>query len=110
MKPTKAKINGKLYQFKYTVNSLCELEAATEYKDMNQLMAASQAGSIGAVRAMVWAGLIWDKPNLTINEVGDLMGDLSGMQKFAEAVGKAFAASSPDAPKGEDDTATDPTK
>lgn len=110
MKPTKAKINGKLYQFKYTVNALAKLEEETKYKDMNQLMTASQAGSIGAVRAMVWAGLIWDKPELTIEEVGDLMGDLSGMQQFAEAVGKAFAASTPVVTKSEDDKAVGPTK
>jgi len=110
MKPTKVKINGKIYAFKYTVNSLCELEEATQYKDINQLMAAVQTGSIGAIRAMVWAGLIWDKPELTMKEMGKLMGDLSGMQQFAEAVGKAFVASSPDAPKGQDDNAVDPTK
>lgn len=110
MKPTKVKINSKIYAFKYTVNSLCELEASTEYKDINQLMAAVQTGSIGAIRAMVWAGLIWDQPDLTMGEVGEFMGDLSGMQQFAEAVGKAFVASSPDAPKGEQDTAADPTK
>lgn len=110
MKPTKVKINGKIYAFKYTVNSLCELEEATQYKDINQLMAAVQTGSIGAIRAMVWAGLIWDQPDLTMNEVGGFMGDMAGMQQFAEAVGKAFVASSPEAPKVKDDEAADPTK
>lgn len=112
MKPVKVKINGKVYKFKYTINSLCELEETTQYKDMSQLMAASQAGSIAAVRAMVWAGLIWDNPDLTIDEVGESMGDLQGMQKFADAVGKAFVASVPDVPKDEDedDKAADPTK
>jgi len=110
MKPTKVKINGKIYEFKYTVNSLCELEAATDYKDINQLMVAVQTGSIMAIRAMVWAGLIWRKPDLTLSEIGEVMGDLSGMQKFAEAVGEAFAASSPVAPKVEGDTEADPMK
>lgn len=109
MKPTKVKINGKIYAFKYTVNSLCELEESTQYKDINQLMAAVQTGSIAAIRAMVWAGLIWDQPDLTTDEVGGFMGDLSGMQKFAEAVGKAFVASSPEAPKGDDGDTVDPT-
>ena len=110
MKTTKVKINGKIYSFKYTVNSLCELEEATEYKDINQLMAAVQTGSIAAIRAMVWAGLIWEKPELTMEEVGEFMGGLSGMTKFAAAIGETFSASSPEAPKGDRDTTADPTK
>lgn len=110
MKATKVKIDGKLYQFKYTINSLSELEDNTKYTDLNELQNAANTGSVSAMRALVWAGLIWNKPELTLMETGELMGNLKHLKEFMIAAAKALAESSPEAPKGEKEKADNPTK
>ena len=110
MKSTKVKIDNKLYQFKYTINSLSELEENTKYTDLNELQNAANTGSVSAMRALVWAGLIWDKPELTLAQTGDLMGSLKHLKEFMIAAAKALKDSSPEVSKDEQDKAGPPKK
>jgi hypothetical protein len=73
---------------KFTLNALAELE------DMYGSVQAAfdkleKENSMKALRAILWAGLIWDSPDLTEMQVGNLI-DIEYMQSLVETLSVAF--------------------
>lgn len=84
-------------------NALCQAEEVT---GINFLMGEFTFSSVRVMRALVWAGLIHEDPNLTLPEVGDLIEE-AGADKVARVIIDAFAAAMPKT-KPEDEDETDP--
>ena len=61
----------------FTLNAMAELE--DKYGSVDKAFEALDNGSIKAVRCVLWAGLIHAEPNLTEQEVGNLI-DIQYMQ------------------------------
>lgn len=73
---------------KFTLNALAELE------DMFGSVQAAfdkleKENSMKALRAILWAGLIWESPDLTELQVGNLI-DIAYMQDLVDSLGAAF--------------------
>ncbi len=86
-------------------NALCQAEEVT---GINFLMGEFTFSSVRVMRALEWAGLIHEDPNLTLPQVGDLIEE-AGADKIARVIIDAFAAAMPKA-KPEDEDDTDPPK
>lgn len=63
-------INGNKYVMRYTVNSLCALEDRAGMP-IAQLMDFQ----FSATRLLLWAGLMEEQPELTVRDVGALIGE-----------------------------------
>ena len=63
-------INGKKYTMRYTVNSLCALEDRAGMP-LDRLMDRQ----FSATRLLLWAGLAELQPELTVRDVGALIGE-----------------------------------
>lgn len=107
---SKIKLGKKSYTLKYDINAFCALEEHTKYQNMNDLQTRSAAGEISAMRALVWAGMLHENPDITQEQVGLLIGDFKNMTTIMEGVAIAVAESMPDPDEGEDDVEGDPTK
>lgn len=82
----------KLRNLKFTTNALAELED-TLGQPVTQLNA--ETVGIKTLRAMLWAGLLHESPDLSITEAGALMddGDLSEVStRLSEALELAFGS------------------
>lgn len=77
-------------KLRYDTNALAELEDVMG-KPITQLTETTVG--VKALRAMLWAGLLHESPDLTIREAGELM-DYADMktiaEKVTEAIGLAF--------------------
>ena len=90
---------------KFDLNAFCELEEA--YGTMDKAMAAMKDGSVKAVRAVLWAGLIHEDPELTIQQVGSLI-DFHSLNNVVKQLGIALEDALPeeaDNPNGTEDEA-----
>ncbi|MBR1820078.1 MAG: hypothetical protein IJ769_00495 [Clostridia bacterium] len=63
-------IAGRTLELRYTVNSLCALEERAGMP-IDRLMDRQ----FSATRLLLWAGLVEAQPNLTVHDVGALIGD-----------------------------------
>lgn len=63
-------INDKKYTMRYTVNSLCALEDRAGMP-IDRLMERQ----FSAARLLLWAGLMEEQPELSIKDVGAMIGD-----------------------------------
>lgn len=95
---------------KFDLNAFAELEE--KFGNMDNAFLQMQSGSMKAARAMLWAGLLHEDPNLTEREVGGLV-TLSNidavMTRITEAISEAVpgAEAEPDRPAGK---SANPTK
>ena len=80
---------------KFTLNALAELE--DRYGSVDEAFKQLDNNSIKAVRCILWAGLIHEDPELTEQQVGNLI-DIQYMQELMTSLGDAFDA---DMPKNE---------
>lgn len=99
---------GKTWTLVFSVNALCELEAAT---GKTVAAIAAEAGdpermSLGLLRSMVWAGLT-DRHGgeVDVKRAGALMTAI-GAQAVGEKVGEAFSLAFPATKGGEPDPRT----
>lgn len=79
-------------KLRFDTNALAELEDA-----LGQPVTAFDQGNVGikTLRAMIWAGLLHELPDLTVREAGKLMddGDLQEISsKLTEALELAFGS------------------
>lgn len=82
---------------KFDLNAFAELEE--EYGNIEDALKQMEKGSIKALRAILWAGLIHEDENLTPKQVGSLIG-LSDLEELAKSLTKAIKGHLP-APKDE---------
>jgi len=79
---------------KFDLNAFAELEDI--YGDINTAFEAMQRGSIKAIRAMLWAGLVHEDKSLTIEQVGEMV-HLGNMNEVMSAITKAINEAMPEA-------------
>lgn len=99
VKPKPVKItlsDGVERTIKFTLNAMAELE--DRYGSVEEAFKQLDNNSIKAVRCILWAGLIHEDPDLTEQQVGNLI-DIQYMQKLMTSLGDAFGADMPDADK-----------
>ncbi|MBA4547683.1 hypothetical protein H1R82_07345 [Thermoactinomyces intermedius] len=76
-------------KLKYTFSAFCELEEAlgrplTEIKNNFRMK---------DLRALVWAGLLHENPDLTLEETGRLLDEAPSLEDVGDAVAKALEMS-----------------
>lgn len=81
---------------KFTLNALAELE--DRYGSVDEAFKQLDNNSIKAVRCILWAGLIHEDPELTEQQVGNLI-DIQYMQELMASLGEAFDADMPEPEK-----------
>lgn len=85
---------------KFTLNAMAELE--DRYGSVDEAFRQLDNNSIKAVRCILWAGLIHEDPDLTEQQVGNLI-DIQYMQELMASLGEAFDADMPESEKLPDD-------
>ena len=78
---------------KFTLNAMAELE--DRYGSVEEAFKQLDNNSIKAVRCILWAGLIHEDPDLTEQQVGNLI-DIQYMQELMASLGDAFDADMPE--------------
>ena len=81
---------------KFTLNAMAELE--DRYGSVEEAFKQLDNNSIKAVRCILWAGLIHADPDLTEQQVGNLI-DIQYMQELMASLGEAFDADMPEPEK-----------
>lgn len=81
---------------KFTLNAMAELE--DRYGSVEEAFKQLDNNSIKAVRCILWAGLIHEDPDLTEQQVGNLI-DIQYMQELMASLGDAFNADMPEPEK-----------
>ncbi len=93
-------MDGVERSIKFTLNALAELE-----DKFGSVQAAfdklEKENSIKALRAILWSGLIHEDPNLTEQEVGNLI-DINYMQELMGNIGEAFDEDLPEPEPGDE--------
>ena len=89
------KLGGKTYNFRFDFNALCEFSHTIDIP-ISEIgdKSASQMGP-WEIRALIWAGLIWENPDLTVSDVGDMI-EFSELGYIAEKAVEAFEAAFPE--------------
>lgn len=77
---------------KFTLNAMAELE--DRYGSVDEAFKQLDNNSIKAVRCILWAGLMHEDPDLTEQQVGNLI-DIQYMQELMASLGDAFNADMP---------------
>lgn len=98
------------YKLSFSVNSLCELEAALDLPIATIITTIQNPKEVRLrfIRALMWAGLQDYHDEVTLKDAGLIVTDI-GIQPAMEAVGTAFKLAFPDAPKGGKASANPPT-
>jgi hypothetical protein len=78
----------KARNLKFDFNAICELEDALG-KPVTQLK--EENVGFRELRAMLWAGLLHESPDLTVEEAGALVSEAESVQYVTEKVVEAFA-------------------
>ena len=78
---------------KFTLNALAELE--DRYGSVDEAFKQLDNNSIKAVRCVLWAGLIHEDPELTEQQVGNLI-DIQYMQELMSSLNDAFDSNMPE--------------
>ena len=81
---------------KFTLNAMAELE--DRYGSVEEAFKQLDNNSIKAVRCILWAGLIHEDPDLTEQQVGNLI-DIQYMQELMASLNDAFDSDMPVAEK-----------
>ena len=91
------KIGDTLYRFCFDFNACAQVQALTGVNVFN----VPESGTLNPVffRAQVWASLLRDQPNLTLEDAGRLI-TVRTMSAVGEAVAKAWAESQAEAEPG----------
>jgi len=102
-KPVELDLGGKKRKLKFDLNAFAELEEY--YGSIDEVMQALEKGSIKALRSIIWAGLLYEDPDLKPRDVGAWI-EIQDLPAFSETLGAALTAALPT----EDSTKEDPLK
>lgn len=93
IRPKSITINlDKERHLKFDLNAFAELEEI--YGDFETAMNEMTKGSVKAVRAILWAGLVHEDETLTIKQVGSMI-DMSNISYVVEIISKAISEAMP---------------
>ena len=115
-------LDGKERHLRFTFNALCRMEQSLG-TSVNNIILSGLAGFV-EVRALMWAALLDETPNLTVEEAGNLIGAyleeggsfIKLASKMVEAlersglIGKPTEASSAGAPLASASSSTSPSE
>lgn len=90
-KPVKVMLD-KERTLKFDLNAFAALEE--EHGSVEAALDSLDKGSVKALRAVLWAGLVHEDENLTAKDVGRLI-TLADLQRVTEAVNEAISRSLP---------------
>ena len=85
----------------YDLNAFAELEEV--FGTVEEALRALESGKLKALRAIIWCGLIHEDAQLSITDVGALIG-LGDMEKVALALNEAISSAMPQAEVKETET------
>ncbi len=91
-KPIELDLGGKKRNLRFDLNAFAELEEY--YGTIDGAMEALEKGSIKALRAIIWAGLLHEEPELKPSDVGSWI-DIQDLPAFSETLGQALTAALP---------------
>ena len=74
-------------KIKFTLNALAELEDI--FGSVEAAFSKLEQNSMKAVRAILWAGLLYHSPELTEQQVGNLI-DIEYLQELTQTIDSAF--------------------
>jgi len=78
-------------RLRYSMNALVNMEEALE-KPIGRIISEFNAGMFGLkdIRAVIWAGLLHENPDLTQEQVGDMIDEAESMNYVIRQVGEAL--------------------
>ena len=90
-------VDGNEHELRYTIGALKALQSKTGLKGLQPLMKRLQdVGDANDLGSMIWAGLLHENKDLTLEEAGDLIDKAGGIMEavgsLIEAFGNAFPA------------------
>jgi hypothetical protein len=91
-KPVTIELGNKKWQLLYDLNAFAELEEM--YGSVEKAMDELEKGTLKAIRAILWAGLVHQDETLTQKEVGKLI-TLDKLESVSIAMSKALEISLP---------------
>jgi hypothetical protein len=77
---------------RFDLNAFAELEDS--FGTIDEALGAMEKGSIKALRAILWSGLIHEDENLTLRDVGSLI-TLADLPKLTEGINQAIVSAVP---------------
>lgn len=92
VKPVPIELGGKQRTLLYDLNAFIELEE--HYGSIDGAMEALEKGSIKALRAILWAGLLHEEEDLKPRDVGSWI-TINELPTFSEVLGKALSGALP---------------
>lgn len=91
-------LGEKQYRLRYDLNAFAVLE--DYYPTVEECLNALAKGSIKALRAVLFAGLVHEDPELTPEKVGELI-TLADLPSLGEQLTQALISAMPEIPKSE---------
>lgn len=96
---------GGIYKLQFTINGMCEFEAAAERSFIEFVQSLSKGGDrllLSDLRLLIWAGFQEHHPSMTLRQAGEIITDLGGlgptMDIIQDAIGKAMPEPGPGEP------------
>jgi hypothetical protein len=96
-------VDGRAYKVRYSWNSAADFEDALQGRALSDALldVAKQRLSAKSLRAMLWAGLQENHPEVTLKEAGDLIGRM-GRREAQRVMGAALRYYFPELEEGKD--------
>lgn len=89
-------VNGKAYTLRLDLNAICTLEDVLSTPEhpvtFREALDLIEQKSLRATRALVWAGLRQHHPTMSIEDAGDLLLEMGGVDGIDRKIGDAVAA------------------
>lgn len=101
IKGEEVELNGEKLTILFDFNAFAAMEEVTG-KNVEDLLEEFSAGSFRILRLFFWAGLLHERPALTVLEAGKMI-DLAKFQEIVIAVGKALQKALPQAQQAQED-------
>lgn len=92
-KGIKFTLGDKEYELKFNMNTFCELEEV--YGDLNKAFEDLQNMKIKAIRALIYAAVKVYDENITLKDVGELLG-LDDLERLGTAINEALNTAMPE--------------
>lgn len=92
-KGIKFTLGDKEYELKFNMNTFCELEDV--YGDLNKAFDDLQNMKIKAIRALIYAAVKVCDENITLKDVGELLG-LDDLERLGTAINEALNTAMPE--------------
>lgn len=89
--------SGKTYVLKNSFKGMCAVEEMFDGKTFDEVSELADKGSKRHLRALVWSLFLQRQPDLTIEDLDDVVDDCGGLAKMMASVMLAVKASLPDA-------------